>query len=345
VKKRVWVYPDGVKNSRGVLRLGFTDAKEKVWPPDMKPIEVSYKNAGGVEGVCSAEKMDADLPDGTPMWSSLNADEERRSDEDLIASIPCDHIAMGSLVGCADGYVSDSHWCPSCSARAAVVRRGGGGHPAPSVCPHTNATADVLEGDGRGHQVVWCRDCGAYARKFEQHDSRVQGWTTEWRLPRQATTPLEVCPRCQGTRVLPGGVNCSCGTGFVERPGAWAAFPKDVCDRLVEVTPVGQAELWQGGSDNVSLAGEEGGEPGEGEAGLTGGVGPGLVIRPLCPECSSTEVMLAHVHTAQADVPALVILCDACRLASITQVPRAQLDAVIRRVRATRSGDWRYRVR
>lgn len=178
-------------------------------------------------------------------------------------------------------------------------------------CPHTNATADVLEGDGRGHQVVWCRDCGAYARKFDPGTTE-GGWTTEWRLPRKE--PLEICPRCQGTRVLPGGVNCPCRTGFVDR------------------------------SDNVSLPGEEDEEPGEGEAGLPEGRDPDLVIRPLCPECGSTEVTLAHVHSAQADVPALAVLCDACHLATIGQVPREQLDAVIRRVRSTRSGDWRYRV-
>lgn len=108
----------------------------------------------------------------------------------------------------------------------------------------------------------------------------------------------------------------------------------------------GHAEWCSRSPDVVSLPGMPGRvmSGGMGESGPSGVPGapsePTLVIRPLCPECSSASVTRAFVHDGEHATPALVLLCSACHLAQIDVQDGPALAEVARRLHLTQ---WRCR--
>lgn len=64
-------------------------------------------------------------------------------------------------------------------------------------CKHDPArvTADICQGDWAEHQMMWCRDCGAYNRvTVFQHGHDNLPHKTGWHVPWLTSTALFLCP-------------------------------------------------------------------------------------------------------------------------------------------------------
>lgn len=77
------------------------------------------------------------------------------------------------------------------------------------LCKHPpdQVTADILQGDWDGHQVKWCRKCGAFMiRVYDENylhsdinkDSR-KNYLSPWEVPSNSIDPLCPTPELQGS--------------------------------------------------------------------------------------------------------------------------------------------------